>query len=143
MADILCDLPIKASPDRVFQAVSTPAGLDTWWTKRSKGTAALGAPFELWFGPEYDWRATVAACEPSTRFELLITDAGPDWRGTRVGFHLEGRPDLTQVRFHHTGWPSANEHWRISCYCWPAYLRLLRRYLEQGEVVPSEQRLDV
>jgi len=143
MADIFCDFPIKTSRDRVFRAVSTGAGLATWWTKRSQGRPAPEASFELWFGPDFDWRATVSACEPGTRFELVITQADPDWRGTKVGFQLETRGELTQVRFHHTGWSTANEHWRVSCYCWPAYLRLLRRYLEHGEVVPYERRLDV
>ena len=79
MADILYDFSINASPDRVFRAVSTPEGLDRWWTRRSSG-------------------------------------------------------------FSHTGWPSANEHFRVSSYCWAMYLRVLRRYLEHGEVVPYEQR---
>jgi hypothetical protein len=36
----------------------------------------------------------------------------------------------------------ANEHWRISCYWWAMYLRVLRRYLEHGESVAYEDRLD-
>jgi hypothetical protein len=49
----------------------------------------------------------------------------------------------TQVRFAHTGWPEANEHYRISCYCWAMYLRVLKRHLEFGERVPYEKRLEV
>ncbi len=143
MADIFSDLPIRADQDRVFDAVSTPEGLDAWWTERSAGERGPGAPFQLWFGPEYDWRAIVTKCVPNAEFELQIVHADPDWLGTRIEFRLEGRPGLTQVRFRHSGWPAANEHWRVSCYCWPAYLRLLRRYLEHGEVVPYEKRLDV
>ncbi|MCH8956850.1 SRPBCC domain-containing protein, partial [candidate division KSB1 bacterium] len=37
----------------------------------------------------------------------------------------------------------ANEHYRVSCYCWAMYLRLLKRYVEHGETVPYEDRLDV
>jgi hypothetical protein len=37
----------------------------------------------------------------------------------------------------------SNDHFRISCYCWPMYLRLLRRHIEHGEVVPYADRLDV
>lgn len=59
----------------------------------------------------------------------------------RVGCQLDGEP-ATRVRFYRTGWPTQNEHWRISCYCWAMYLRLLRRYLENGETVPYEQRLE-
>lgn len=143
MPDIFSDLPVRASQDRVFAAVSTPEGLDAWWTKRSTGKPALGAEFQLWFGPDYDWRATVTKCVPNAEFELQIVAADPDWRGTRVRFGIERQPDRTQVRFRHVGWPTANEHWRVSCYCWPIYLRLLRRYVEHGEVVPYEARLDV
>jgi uncharacterized protein YndB with AHSA1/START domain len=136
MPDILQDFPIRAPRARVFAAVSTPAGLDAWWTKRAGGTPAPGNEYELGFGPQYDWRAEVSRCEPEAEFELRITRADADWTGTRVGFRLTDRGDTTGVNFSHTGWPAANEHYRISCHCWALYLRLLRRYLEQGEVVP-------
>ena len=35
MADILHDVPIKVPIERVFDAVSTPEGLDVWWAERS------------------------------------------------------------------------------------------------------------
>ena len=143
MADIFHDFPIKAPVDRVFRAVSTPAELDHWWTARSVGEPRLGAEYELWFGPEYDWRATVTRCKPDVEFELELTRADKEWVGTKVGFHLEARGGATQVRFHHLGWPAATEHYRVSCYCWAMYLRVLRRYLEHGESVPYERRLDV
>ena len=64
MADILHDLPIKAPIDRVFDAVSTPEGLDAWWTDRSSGTPGKGEAYVLWFGPEFDWRARVTRIAP-------------------------------------------------------------------------------
>ena len=142
MADILQQFPIKASRERVFDAVSTPAGLDRWWTNRSTGTPVIGAEFQLWFGPEYDWRAVVSRCVPGSEFELELVVASEDWRGTRVGFVLDGQEGVTQLRFHHVGWPDANEHYRVSCHCWALYLRVLRRNLEYGEMVPYEARLD-
>ena len=142
MADRYHHFPIKASLQEVFQAVSTPEGLDTWWTKRSSGKPVEGAEYELWFGPEYDWRAVVSRCVPGTEFEFEIISAQEDWQGTRVGFLLDDKEGVTQVRFHHLGWPAANEHYRGSCYCWAMYLRLLKRYVEHGETVPYEDRLD-
>jgi len=102
-----------------------------------------GAEYELGFGPGYDWRAVVSRSVPDKEFELEIVSADEDWRGTRVGFFLDENEGVTQVRFHHTGWPESNDHYRVSCYCWPMYLRLLRRQVEHGEVVPYEDRLDV
>jgi len=141
MPDVLQDFPIKAAPDRVFQAVSTPEGLDRWWTLRSSGTPSPGAEYELSFGPGYDWRAKVTRSVPGSVFELEMVRADDDWVGTRVGFLLEERQDATWVRFHHTGWPSANEHYRSSCNCWAMYLRILRRHLEHGDFVPYGSRL--
>jgi uncharacterized protein YndB with AHSA1/START domain len=142
MADIFHDFPIKAPLDRVFRAVSTPQGLDTWWTMRSAGSPREGAEYELWFGPDYDWRAKVTRYLPDSEFEIEMVRADGDWRGTRIGLHLESRGKVTWVRFHHTGWPSSNEHYRVSSTCWAMYLRILRRYLEHGESVPYENRLD-
>ena len=143
MADIFHDFPIKAPLDRVFEAVSTPQGLDRWWTKRSEGKPAEGSEYELCFGPQYDWRAKVTRYTPNSEFELEILRADNNWNGTRVGFRLEVRGDATWIRFHHRGWRSENEHYRISCNCWALYLRILRRFLEHGESVPYESRLDV
>src|SRR5262249_39081689 len=132
--DIYQDFPIEAPPSRVFDAVSAPAGLDQWWTKRSAGRPAIGAEYELWFGPQYEWRARVSGCVPEREFELEMTRADGDWVGTRVGFKLDAKGVGTWVRFTHTGWPTLNEHFRVSCHCWALYLRILRRYLEHGEL---------
>ena len=143
MADILQDLPIKADADRVFDAISTPEGLDRWWTLYSAGKPIDGAEYELWFGPELGWRARVTRAERPSRFELEMVEADQDWLGTRIGFELEQQEGVTQVRFHHSGWPRANEHYRVSCHCWAMYLRILRRHVEYNEVVHFEERLDV
>ena len=60
MADILHNFPIKASPRRVFEAISTPQGLDSWWTKDSEAAPAKNAEYKLGFGPGYDWLAYVS-----------------------------------------------------------------------------------
>jgi uncharacterized protein YndB with AHSA1/START domain len=143
MADILHDFPIRASADQVFEAVSSPSGLDQWWTKRASGVVKAGAEYHLWFGPEYDWRAVVSKCIPPREFELRVIRADPEWLGTRVGFVLREEQGATQVRFHHAGWPEQSKHFRISTFCWAMYLRILRRHLEEGETVPYERRLEV
>jgi uncharacterized protein YndB with AHSA1/START domain len=143
MPDIFHDFPIRAPAAKVFPVIATPPGLDTWWTVRSSGHPDLGAEYELGFGPGYDWSAIVTRCALNSEFELEFTQADPDWIGTRVGFSLAEKAAVTQVRFHHTGWPEANAHYRGSCYCWAMYLRLMKRFVETGEVVAYEIRLNV
>ncbi|MBI1897438.1 MAG: SRPBCC domain-containing protein [Acidobacteria bacterium] len=142
MPDIVHDFSINAPRSLVFVAVATPQGLDSWWTLRSNGAPVLGAEYELWFGPSYDWRARVTGVVPDSQFELQISQASADWLGTRIAFRLEGASGITKVRFAHSGWPRPNDHYRASSFCWAMYLRLLKRNLECGEIVPYDKRLD-
>jgi uncharacterized protein YndB with AHSA1/START domain len=143
MPDILQDLPIRVPPRRVFDAVSDPRSLDQWWTVHSTGEPIAGAVYHLDFGPGYCWSAVVTRAQPGVAFELRMVEADADWKNTLVGIELSPSETGTQVRFHHRGWPEANDHYRTSCHCWAMYLRILRRYLEFGETVPYEKRLDV
>ncbi len=143
MPDVLHDFPIRATPAAVFAAVSSPVGLDAWWTLGASGEARVGAVFELFFGEEYDWRATVVRCIADREFALRIDRASVDWVGTEVSFRIEEAGDVSWLRFAHTGWGAATEHYRISSFCWAMYLRVLRRWVEHGEVVPYERRLEV
>ena len=124
-------------------AVTTTEGLDQWWSRTSRGTPGEGTEFTLDFGPGYEWKAVLRVYRPNEEAEWELTAADADWRGTRVGFHLEDRDGTTHLRFRHTGWRETDQHYRTSCYCWAMYLRVLRRYLEHGETVPYEHRLDV
>jgi uncharacterized protein YndB with AHSA1/START domain len=142
MPDIFQHFPIKASAKQVFEAVSMPAGLDSWWTMSSSGRPEENTEYSLGFGTGCEWLAKVSHCVDGAEFELQLIEADEDWRGTKLGFALDENDSVTEVRFHHTGWPESNDHYRVSCYCWSMYLRLLKRYVERGEVVPYDDRLD-
>jgi uncharacterized protein YndB with AHSA1/START domain len=143
MPDIYHNFPINAPAQKVFDAVSTAEGLDHWWTKTCEATPGEGSEYKMGFGPGYSWKAVASQWQPNTGFELKLIDADQDWLGTRIGFQLSEKDGVTEVRFHHLGWPEVNEHYQISCFCWAMYLRLLKRYVELGETVAYENRLDV
>jgi uncharacterized protein YndB with AHSA1/START domain len=141
--DIQHRFPIAASIERVFDHVTKPSGLDTWWTKTSAGAPVLGSRYDLGFGPVYQWAAKVTAVDPPRRIAWRMVDADADWTGTTVGFLLEREGDGTLVEFAHEGWLGSNVHYRISSFCWAMYLRLLKLNLETGLRVEYERRLDV
>ena len=153
MPDIFHQFPVFAPARKVFDAVSTPEGLDAWWTLTSKGESVAGNIYELFFGEGYDWCGRVSTCVPGRIFALLIYDSMEDWENTIVRFELtekispatvdagEGRV-ITDVLFSHIDWPVGNDHYRISSFCWAMYLRLMKKYVETGEVVEYSKRLD-
>lgn len=143
MADIFHYFPVNAPIDKVFEIISTPSGLDKWWTTKSSGKTALGETFDFFFEPNYNWTAVVSKCVLNKEFELTMQTSDEDWEGSKVGFRLTDKNNLTEVQFYHTGWKADNEHYRISNFCWAMYLRILRRNLEFGEFVPYAERLNV
>jgi len=140
MYTILHDLNIKASPQKVFEAVSQANHLSNWWTKKCEGHAELGASYRLYFTPEYDWKAKVSICKIPVKFELQMTDSDADWSPTCFGFEIKEKGDHSLVSFYHKGWQSTNHHYRRTSYSWAQLLRLLKSYVEKGNVVPFEER---
>lgn len=144
MYEILHDFPVAAARTKVFEAVATEQGLERWWTRSSEGRTEVGAEWRLYFDPEFDWRGSVTRLETDRLIEWEITRADTEWTGTRVSVELSDHPGgLTWVRFSHSAWRTAGEHFRISSYCWAMYLRLLKQWLQGGETVPYDRRLEV
>jgi uncharacterized protein YndB with AHSA1/START domain len=143
MADLFHYFPINCSLGKVFDCVSTPRGLDIWWSKSSTGKLAIGETYQFFFGADYNWKAIVSKLVPNKEVELTMTKADSDWMNSKVGFTLTDRNNMTEVHFYHIGWKEDNEHYRISNFCWAMYLRILKRYLEFGEEVPYEDRLNL
>jgi uncharacterized protein YndB with AHSA1/START domain len=143
MADILHDLVIAAPPAAVFRALSTPAGLDAWWTLDSEGEGRPGSEWRFGFGPGFQWRGRVTGFRADSLMAWRITEADADWTGTTVALELAPSGGGTQIHFAHTGWAAANAHFRTSSYCWAMYLRILRRVAEGGPAVPYDARLNI
>jgi uncharacterized protein YndB with AHSA1/START domain len=143
MADLLHTFTINSSVKDVFRGISTPEGLDIWWTKTSNGKAITGTNYQLDFGENYQWEAIVTKSERNKVFELQLTKADAEWKKTRIGFVLKAKNKTTEVSFYHTGWRKKSENYKYSSYCWAMYLRILKRNIEYGEKVPYEKRLKV
>src|SRR3954466_14261539 len=101
MAAIFHNFPINAPLEIVFNSVSTPKGLDIWWSKSSKGIPAPEEVYDLYFGNGYFWVAVVSKYVPNKEFELTMTKADGDWMDTKVGFSLINQNNITYVHFYH------------------------------------------
>ncbi len=140
MADIYHSLFIKAPINEVFYAISTPDGLDLWWSDQSTGTPGKGELYSLNFTENYQWEARVEEWENDALVTYRMTEADEDWLDTKVTFKINHSGNKIRLDFEHCGWKKANDHFRISSYCWANYLRILKRNLELGEFVPYDER---
>ncbi|WP_313805735.1 SRPBCC domain-containing protein [Flavobacterium sp.] len=141
MFTIYHDFIINTSKEKVFEAVSTPEGLNNWWTLNSKGNPALGETFNLYFGEEYDWYTEITKFSKDKEIEFKTTIAMQEWLPTSFGFKLtEVKPSETYVRFYHKDWTEISQEYRQASFCWADLLRQMKQYLEKGIITPFEQR---
>lgn len=140
MADILFDITIQATREKVFESFCLPEHLDNWWTLKSSGSPELGNIYNLNFTDQYNWFGEVSDVVPNERFYLKMTQSDPDWDPTTFGIELEEKAQSTLLKFSHANWPTNNHHFRHSAFCWAQLLNGLKNYIEKGVVIPFENR---
>lgn len=138
--DIYHDVDISSSPAKVFRAVTEPKHLINWWPLTCEGVPKLGSTYNLFFGEEYNWFGEVIRFTEDKSFHIKMTDSDEDWQTTSFGFELENINGKTRVKFQHVGWPSCNDHFRKSSFCWALLLQGLKNYVEKDIVIPFENR---
>ena len=140
MPNIHHQFQIRAPMLAVFDAFTTPEGLNSWWTLEAGGEPELDSQYRLYFGPEYDWLAKVIHIHRSDQLTWSPVHALEDWMPTQFGFTLYESGLFTGVRFSHTGWVSENDHFAVTNFCWGQLLNGLKSYLEHGVVIPFANR---
>ncbi len=130
MHGIYHDVPVDGLvPEKIFEAVTTADGLNSWWTNRCRGDRQIGGMYDLYFAPDYHWSAEVRELTEDEHIAWIFTRADEDWAGTRLSFSVIRSGDKLLLRLEHTGWKIRNDHFRHTNYCWAQYLRKLKESL--------------
>ena len=129
MHGIYHDVYIDASPEHIFDAVTSEAGLNNWWTDACSVERRVGGKYYFHFEPDYDWHAEVAEWSTSQHVVWYFTQADEDWTGTKLSFSIVNTDRGPLLRMEHTGWRTLNDHFRHTSYCWAQYLRKLQKHL--------------
>ena len=133
MFSIEHSIEIEADASLVFDAITKPEGLSSWWTAKSSGKLAIGEQYNFYFTPDFDWWAVVVAFEENESVEFVMTDADEDWMSTRLVFSISVTGVNLLLTLEHEDWKSQNEHFYRTKDCWKDYLENLKKYIEKGE----------
>jgi uncharacterized protein YndB with AHSA1/START domain len=134
------NLFIKASAEKVFNAIAIPEHLNNWWPLQSSGNPELNSEYNFNFTDEYNWYGKVSEVTPNQSFFIKMTQSDNDWNPTTFGFVLEESETGVSVKFSHTGWPECNTEFKQSSFCWAMLLNGLKNYVEKGTIIPFEER---
>lgn len=139
MADILHMVPIHASPEAVYEAITMEEAFEHWWTDDASAEPREGSTATFRFeGGQVAFRMKIDRLEPAAAVVWSVQEpAPPEWGGTRVTWHIqEGDDGATHLLFGHRGWASTEDSFPAINYNWAYYLTSLKEYLEKGEGFP-------
>ena len=137
-APLVHQVNIKATPDTIYQAISTQDGLSSFWTSDSQAEPKVGSIAIFGFGGPSQ-RMRVDELVPGKRVTWTALDDFPTWDSTTVTWDISpAEKGETSVIFRHGNWsPSVSQDDLGSVnYTWGLIVERLRQYSETGKPVP-------
>ena len=128
------ELFIQASPERVFQALTTKVDLESWFVKTAEIDLRPGGAFRVEWGPEDRDFGTIQLLEPPYRFSYTW-EASP-LGVTTIRIELSAEENGTRLRLTHTGLGDSEDWDQFYNWLnngWGNELENLRLWLETGK----------
>ncbi len=132
MPDILHRVGIKATPKKVFEALSTTDGISHWWVVDTKGNAKQGGIIDFGFA-----NMRVVELKPYKLVKWKCVSGPKEWVGTDLTFQLKAEKGQTIVLFAHANWKKPVEFMYLCSTKWATFLLSLKDWLEREEGHPA------
>ena len=136
MAEIIHRLVIKANPAKVYQAITTQEGIESWWCKQTTAKPEVRFVNTLIF-PQLQKELKVTELIPNERVTWECLKSVEEWIGTTISFNLEEKDAKTILRFDHEGWRAITDTYASCNYDWARFLASLKSYCETGTGTPA------
>ena len=134
---------ILASPETVYDAVSTPAGIRGWWSKNSAIAEFEGGAHLLHFkkgDQNVSMHFKVDELNPGNKVAWTCTNNGnPAWINTTLMFEIQKSEGGVEFRLLHAGF---DEQWKdtppfqATAEGWKPFMKSLKSYCETGSGQP-------
>jgi uncharacterized protein YndB with AHSA1/START domain len=137
-ADYKTTMHVNASPDAVFDALTTSTGLAAWWNPVT-GSGHTGGELRFRMNAPEPLVIHVDEATRPTSVRWTVTDCPflPDWVGTRPAFTIMSTGGATcELHFRHHGLNGELECIDVCTRSWNHYMTSLREYLEVGHGSP-------
>ena len=138
MPDITNTVTINAAPDKVYQALTEPAGLAAWWTAEAVAKPEAGSVSVFKFAGANRTEMQITQLIPNQRvaWVCLTADGLDEWVGTTLSFDLDPQNGATHVRFTHANWKQRTQLFTVFEEHWGGYMQSLKSYCETGKGQP-------
>jgi uncharacterized protein YndB with AHSA1/START domain len=143
MPNIELNLSIRATPDKVYDAITKQEHLSKWWTADCSAEPKVGSKARFNFKKANFYNIMeITNLEPNKQVGWKCVEAGDEkskeWEGTSVIWTIMDNGDgTTKLHLLHKGWKQETELYRACTEGWNHYAGdSLKSYLENGEGKP-------
>ena len=146
-ADYQKTIRVKATPEALFDAITTTAGLAAWWVPRVTGSGSKGGDLKMFMGSPEPLVIHVdeAARPASVRWTVTECAFEPDWVRTHPTFTItpvDGGE--SKLAFRHHGLTSELACFGICRPSWDHFIaKSLRELVESGQGHPAGSPADL
>ncbi len=139
MTTIHHQVSIGARVEKVYQAISTPEGISTWWDKQTPVQTDRGLVLEHNPGPEHGVvQLRVVELIPNKRIEWECISEHPAsspasaWTGTHFVFELGEGTNVASntVDFRQVGYDEQSQFFEFNKVAWGEVMQNLKKVLE-------------
>jgi hypothetical protein len=136
--DIMHEIDIASTPEKVYAALTTQEGLSGWYTPEARAKPEVGAFIEFKFSTLTDSQFRVEDLEPNRHVAWKGVQVPDEWKQTPITFDIRPDGDGVVLTFCQRGFPHDYEPFAGFSYCWAQYIRSLKLLLETGKGEPFE-----
>jgi uncharacterized protein YndB with AHSA1/START domain len=134
--DIRINVVIKAAPQKIYSAITTREGLESWWCKHTTAKPELGFVNVFTFG-NFRNEMKITTLTPNNKVEWKCISSIEEWIGTCISFDMEEKDGKTILRFVQSGWKAATDTFAGCTYDWALFMKSLKLFCETGTGTPS------
>ncbi|MEH7351884.1 SRPBCC family protein [Gottfriedia acidiceleris] len=134
-------ITINATPEKVFEAITTTEGIKSWWSTDAKAEPQLGSMTEVaFYNRQAVFQLQVDEIEPGKLLEWTAIHDMPAWKGTKIRFELNVNENgATILNFNHSGFESMEGPYAMINTTWGTLMYILKQYVEGNNPVVWHQ----
>ena len=137
MADVLHQVGIQASPEKLYTALTETAGLKSWWSEHSSIEPKEGSLASVsFYNNAVTFKLRIAELVPNKKIVWAVEGGPPDWADTKIIWTLAENKGQTILHLAHRGFASTEGNFAAVNYNWGWYVTSLKFYLEKGKGMP-------
>ena len=127
---------VHATPDQVYQALSTKDGLKGWFTAQMDGEVGEGQDVRMHFKGKESFGWHLAQVKPG-HVRWNCTEGPGSAKGTSLTYVLKGEGGDTVIECDHDGWPEEHEALATCNTLWGMLMGHLKTFAETGKPAPA------